>query len=126
LTFATVTTDSSGNAAFSFTHPVPIPAGQFITATATDPNNNTSEFSPCAAVFNDTNFVFLSFSLTPPYLLSWPTNASGFFLERASNLAPPIVWQVISNGVTTVGANMTFIVTNDPASPTLFFRLRRQ
>ncbi len=46
-----VTTDASCNA--SFTTPVPVvdaPAGQFITATATDPAGNTSEFSACVQV----------------------------------------------------------------------------
>jgi hypothetical protein len=48
LGFANVTTDGAGNGSFS---PIfPIPAGQtVITATATDPNNNTSEFSACFA-----------------------------------------------------------------------------
>jgi YVTN family beta-propeller protein len=41
-----VTTDGTGNAGFTATLP-PIPGGQSITATATDPNNNTSEFSAC-------------------------------------------------------------------------------
>ena len=49
---ATVTTDSSGDAAFTFTFASAISAAGFVTATATDPNNNTSEFSAC---------------LTPPY-----------------------------------------------------------
>jgi hypothetical protein len=42
----TVTTDGSGNASFSFTFAA-IPPARFITATATDPANNTSEFSNC-------------------------------------------------------------------------------
>src|SRR5262249_30205427 len=46
-----VTTDSSGNVSFSNTSPM-LP-GQFFTATATDPNNNTSEFSQCASVGAD-------------------------------------------------------------------------
>ena len=42
---ATVTTDASGDASFKATFSASVPAGQFITATATDRDNNTSEFS---------------------------------------------------------------------------------
>jgi trimeric autotransporter adhesin len=41
----TVKTDSNGYAAFTFFGDAPPAAASFITATATDPNNNTSEFS---------------------------------------------------------------------------------
>lgn len=50
LGFASVTTDGSGNANFSVSLAVTVPAGQFITATATDPNGNTSEFSQARIV----------------------------------------------------------------------------
>jgi CSLREA domain-containing protein len=43
----TVTTDGGGNAAFNVTLSVVVPNGQHITATATDPQGNTSEFSAC-------------------------------------------------------------------------------
>ncbi len=48
----TVRTDASGNAAFSFTANVgsPVTVGRSITATATDTNGNTSEFSACVGV----------------------------------------------------------------------------
>ena len=42
--FKNVTTNASGNVSFTATFPQ-IGAGQRVTATATDPNNNTSEFS---------------------------------------------------------------------------------
>ena len=45
-----VTTDGSGNASFMVTFTATVAVGQFITATATDPSNNTSEFSQCVAV----------------------------------------------------------------------------
>jgi len=42
---STLTTDTSGNALFALNVPVAVPSGQFVTATATDPEGNTSEFS---------------------------------------------------------------------------------
>jgi hypothetical protein len=47
---AIVTTDANCNAAFSAAFAVAVPGGQFITATATDPTGNTSEFSQCVQV----------------------------------------------------------------------------
>ena len=46
----TVTTDGGGNASFTVFFPTTVAPGHFITATATDPKGNTSEFSRCAEV----------------------------------------------------------------------------
>jgi titin len=46
----TVTTDAFGFASFTFTASPGVPTGQFVAATATDTNNNTSEFSACFGV----------------------------------------------------------------------------
>ena len=41
----TVTTDANGNATFTATFNVDVPPGQFVSATATDAQNNTSAFA---------------------------------------------------------------------------------
>jgi hypothetical protein len=50
LGFATVLSDFFGTASFTFTVAIGVPPGQFITATATNPLNDTSPFSLCVAV----------------------------------------------------------------------------
>jgi hypothetical protein len=47
---ANIPTDASCNATINVDLPVSLPSGHVLTATATDPNNNTSEFSACAPV----------------------------------------------------------------------------
>lgn len=46
----TVTTNSDGFGGFDVTLPVSAPLGSIVSATATDPAGNTSEFSQCATV----------------------------------------------------------------------------
>jgi len=46
---APVTTDANGNGSFNVIVPTPLPVGRVLTATATDPTGNTSEFSPCSS-----------------------------------------------------------------------------
>ena len=48
------TTDASGNATIDFTLPVVLAAGQPVTAIATDPSGNSSEFSQSILVYSDT------------------------------------------------------------------------
>jgi PKD repeat protein len=53
--------------------------------------------------------------------LSWPTNASGYTLQFATNLIPPVDWMnVTSPPVIVSGQN---VVTNSMAAPQMFFRL---
>jgi hypothetical protein len=57
----TTTTDAYGNATYTFSY-TPLPGEPFLTATATDPNNNTSELSPWV----DAGLVLKSEALTIP------------------------------------------------------------
>ena len=126
LGFITAVTDASGNAPISFQIPSVLPVGQFMTATATDPFNNTSEFSPCVVVASETNSVALSlqrFGTTNAF--SWQTSAVDFLLERSTNLTPPIAGDELSNGFSTNGAYKVFLLTNDPGFPAQFFRLKK-
>lgn len=54
---AVVATDPSGLATFSVTIPTLVPAGRVIAATATDSDDNTSEFSGCTAVLDPPGFL---------------------------------------------------------------------
>ena len=57
LGFSDETTDGSGNTNFVVVFSAEVPVGQFITATATDPGGNTSEFSACVEVIAGPNLV---------------------------------------------------------------------
>src|SRR5207253_8999277 len=51
---ADIPTDGSCNATINVTLPVTVQSDHVVTATATDPNNNTSEFSACRVVVQAT------------------------------------------------------------------------
>jgi uncharacterized repeat protein (TIGR01451 family)/CSLREA domain-containing protein len=56
---ASVITDAKGHAEFNITLPILVPHGRFVTATATDPENNTSEFSARITVDDALGTVFI-------------------------------------------------------------------
>ena len=92
-----VTTDGSGNATFSTDVPFVLAAGQPVTATATDPNGNTSEFSQR-----------IVFSSSPPS--GPPAGGTGIFLSG----------MLFETGatVTVGGAAATNVVVNSSTSIT--------
>jgi hypothetical protein len=88
-------TDAQCRAEFAVTLSGAVPVGYFVTATATDPANNTSEFSSCLAA---TPAPALSVSTTADQRLqlSWPSAALGFLLKSSGSLTPPVVWQPVA------------------------------
>jgi hypothetical protein len=97
-----VTTDANGNGSFSVTIAGALPAGHVITATATDPNSNTSEFSVCgqsslltifveentndAAAVNSVTFVRGPFTLTDNFNFSSDHRTRVIFFTSNLNL----------------------------------------
>ncbi len=119
---ASVTTAGSCSTNFSITLNTPSAVGDLITASATDSNNNTSEFSAAVAVATRPTLVFTnSAANTNQFTLAWPTNAPGFSLQATTNLSPVIVWSPVTNNAVVAGTN--FSVTLTRTNRNRFFRL---
>jgi len=81
----TATTDNDGNATFSATVPAPASVGQFISATATDPGGNTSEFSRASEITNAPPQITTLMSLSAPCSGSVEGTASPIFFVEFSD-----------------------------------------
>jgi len=106
--------------------PVSVPEGWVVAATATDPNNNTSEFSAWI-----TNVIPV-----PPLLLfpvgaggnqsaqiafSWTNNGGSFLLQQTFSLNPPAQWTTVTN---MPGLSNNFqVVTLNATNTEAFYRL---
>jgi ELWxxDGT repeat protein len=84
-----VTTDNIGNGSFTVILSTPVTAGQVVTATATDPNGNTSEFSAGLTVLN---------GALAQYALTVKTNGTG----SGRVISFPIGIDVLSDGASPV------------------------
>jgi PKD repeat protein len=97
-----VTTDGDGNASFSTTFVGNISEGYYATATATDPDDNTSEFSQCRVVADHCFPVQdVSFGWTPALPI---VDQVVTFTSTASGTAPITFTWDLGDGSTGSGA----------------------
>jgi hypothetical protein len=74
-------------------------------------------------------FEFFSLPLTvvksgTNIFLKWPVYPAGFVVQSTTNLAPPVVWNSLSNLVATVTNNQNYVILN-ATNRNQFFRLQR-
>ena len=134
LTFADVTTNGSGDVSFTVSIPGGVSSGDIFTATATDPSNNTSEFSQCiaansppelAAIGNqsvnegDTEFVMVT-AMDPdgdiPELIASNLPPSGFatFMDNLDGTGTLTLAPTFTDG----GSYSGIVITaRDPVAP---------
>lgn len=131
-----VTTDGSGNAAFSVNLPLTATGGRWITATATDTNGNTSEFS--TAFFGTTQLPGQTFIVlntnnsgagslreaimlnnltfnSEPNLVRFAIPGAGPHIINLSNALPAITAPVVIDGFTQGGASSNTLANGNNA-----------
>ena len=110
---------------FTVVLPVSVPAGWVVTSTATDTNNNTSEFSAWtnvviipqvqAGAVNQANHLFS---------LSWTNNGGNYVLQQSFSLAPPQQWTTVTNQPSLI--NGFFVLTLSATNANTFYRVAAQ
>ena len=97
-----VTTDAGGNGAFDLTFALSLPANQVVTATATSPTGNTSEFSACFAAAPAAGS--LSFSVGTLFVSESAGQAS-FVVNRTGGTAGSIMVDYFVRGETAIAGS---------------------
>lgn len=100
--------------------PIAVTPGQFVTATATDAANNTSEFSACFTIATPPQLQITTTGATT-VAIAWTNTAPGFVLRETASLTPPINWSLVTNTPLNVAGRFVVSLTTPAASR--FYRL---
>ncbi|HXH28798.1 MAG TPA: right-handed parallel beta-helix repeat-containing protein, partial [Candidatus Polarisedimenticolia bacterium] len=111
-----LTTDAGGNATIALSQPIPLPVHVFLTATATDPAGNTSEYSNCVRVSDQTPDEIAGATWSSTTELDWTAGpgvtsynvyrGQGSFLPNLLNSAMESCQRLVT-GTTTTGMILT-------------------
>jgi hypothetical protein len=128
-------TSLSPNATASFTVVLSAPeAGQLYavaSVSASQPdlnpyNNTAAALIQVGKVANNSPLLAARISGTVQRQIdfSWPDSTTGFTLQTATNLIPPVEWTSVTNTITDDGVNFNVTLTNFPGA-SQFFRLKQ-
>ena len=110
---------------FTVSLPVSVPAGWVVTSTATDPANNTSNFSLWVPVVIVPQVQ--SGAVNPAsrqFSLSWTNNGGSYVLQQTFSLNPPQQWTAVTN--TPLVSNGISVVSLPATNGAAFYRLLAQ
>jgi len=105
---------------FAVTLPAAVPLGWVVTATATSPANNTSEFSAAATVLAIPSLRLKALNENQVQI-SWTNTSAGLILQQTFSLSPPIQWNNVTNQPVLGGGNWTANLAKTNSS--VFYRL---
>jgi parallel beta-helix repeat protein len=100
--------------------PVQVPSNWVVTATATDPNNNTSEFSAWVSALYVPPVLIASGKTSNNQTISWLNNGGTYTLQQTLNLAPP-QWTTVNLNPSL--SNGLFSITVSTTNAGTFYRL---